>query len=57
MKSNIGHLEGASGLAGILKAIMVLERGIIPPNASFEKPNPNMDLDFYNIQVVPVSNS
>lgn len=34
LKSNIGHLEGGSGLAGIIKTIMVLEAGIIPPNAN-----------------------
>lgn len=39
MKSNSGHLEGAAGLAGILKAVMLLERGEIPPNALFEKIN------------------
>ena len=36
VKSNIGHLEGGSGLAGLIKTIMILERGIIPPNAGLE---------------------
>ncbi|ESZ93011.1 lovastatin nonaketide synthase [Sclerotinia borealis F-4128] len=36
IKANIGHLEGCSGLAGIIKAILVLEKGIIPPIADFE---------------------
>lgn len=43
MKSNIGHLEGASALAGVIKAILVLENGIIPPNANFEHLNPKID--------------
>ncbi|OTA67063.1 putative polyketide synthase [Hypoxylon sp. EC38] len=43
-KSNIGHLEGASGIASIVKAVLVLEKGVIPPNANFEKPNPKIDL-------------
>ena len=51
VKANIGHIEGGSGLAAIVKAILVLEKGIIPPNALFEKLNPNIDADFYNLQV------
>ncbi|KAI0119053.1 hypothetical protein F4814DRAFT_458445 [Daldinia grandis] len=52
IKANIGHLEPSSGLAGIIKAIMILEKGIIPPNALFEKINPQIDVDYYNI-VIP----
>jgi acyl transferase domain-containing protein len=33
VKSNVGHLEAASGLAGVIKSVLVLERGIIPPIA------------------------
>lgn len=36
VKANLGHLEGSSGLAGVIKAILILENGIIPPNALFE---------------------
>lgn len=32
LKSNIGHLESASGLASVVKTILVLEKGIVPPN-------------------------
>ncbi|KLU82825.1 hypothetical protein MAPG_01893, partial [Magnaporthiopsis poae ATCC 64411] len=39
VKSNIGHLEAASGLAGVIKAAMMLERGFILPNHDFKKPN------------------
>lgn len=51
IKSNIGHLEGASGLAGVVKAILTLERGIIAPNALFEKMNPDIDADFFHLMV------
>ncbi|ETS78082.1 hypothetical protein PFICI_10144 [Pestalotiopsis fici W106-1] len=51
VKANIGHLEGGSGLAGILKSVMILERGIIPPNALFEKINPRIDPDALHIAV------
>ncbi|KAI1824650.1 fatty acid synthase S-acetyltransferase [Xylaria intraflava] len=51
IKANIGHLEAASGLAGVLKCIMVLERGIIPKNALFEKVNPNIDLESLRTEI------
>ena len=51
LKSNIGHLEGCSGLAGIIKAILAVERGIIPPNANFEQLNPKIDAEFFHLQV------
>ena len=55
LKSNLGHLEGGSGIAGLIKTIMVLEKGIIPPNANFERLNPRIDADFSNIKVTPVN--
>ncbi|KAI8935085.1 hypothetical protein NX059_007680 [Plenodomus lindquistii] len=50
VKSNIGHLEGASGIAGLIKTVLALERGIIPPNANFEKANPAIDVDALKVQ-------
>jgi acyl transferase domain-containing protein len=50
-KANVGHTEGASGIVGIIKATMVLEKGIIPPIANFEKLNPAIDAEFYNLKV------
>jgi len=51
VKTNIGHLEGASGLAGVIKAVMSLEKGIIAPNLWFEQGNPAIDFDACRIRV------
>lgn len=52
VKSNIGHLEGASGIASIIKAAMILDNGLLLPNADFKKPNPNIPLNEWNMKVV-----
>ena len=52
VKTNIGHLESASGIAGVIKAALVLDRMTIPPNRNFEKPNPNIPFDDLNLRVV-----
>lgn len=51
VKSNLGHLEGASGGAGVIKTILALERATIPPVALFETMNPEIDADSYNVLV------
>ncbi|GAD98579.1 polyketide synthase [Paecilomyces variotii No. 5] len=51
VKSNIGHLEGASGLAGIIKTTMALESGKIPPNMHFKNPNPEIKFDEWKLSV------
>lgn len=51
VKTNIGHLEGTSGLAGIIKAVLTLERGVILPSLNFEKPNERIPLDELNLKV------
>ena len=51
IKTNIGHLEGASGVAGIIKTVLALEKAIIPPNINFEKVNPKIFPEKWNIEV------
>jgi acyl transferase domain-containing protein len=50
IKTNIGHLGGTSGLAGVIKAPLCLGKGQIPPNMNFEKPNGRLDLEAWNIK-------
>ena len=44
IKSNLGHSEAASGIAGIMKTVLALEHGIVPPTAGFQSLNPNVNL-------------
>ena len=57
IKSNIGHLEGASGVISVIKTAMMLQRGWILPNYDFKAPNEKIPLKQWNLQVrrVPVS--
>ncbi len=43
IKSQIGHLKAAAGIAGVLKAILALHNSTIPPSAGFVTPNPTVD--------------
>ena len=52
VKSNIGHLEPASGLAGVLKAILALNRGALPATLHQAQPNPDIPFDALNLRVV-----
>ena len=45
IKSQIGHLKAAAGIAGIMKTVMALHHRTIPPSANFETPNPTVDWD------------
>ncbi|HVS52165.1 MAG TPA: amino acid adenylation domain-containing protein [Opitutaceae bacterium] len=43
VKSNIGHLDIAAGVAGLIKTVLALQHGEIPPSLHFEQPNPKID--------------
>ncbi|MGD8414254.1 MAG: beta-ketoacyl synthase N-terminal-like domain-containing protein, partial [Candidatus Latescibacterota bacterium] len=43
VKSNIGHLKGGAGSAGVLKAAYALHEKVLPPSINFHKPNPGVD--------------
>ncbi|KAI1415346.1 reducing type I polyketide synthase [Hypoxylon sp. FL1857] len=51
IKSNIGHSEAAAGLSSIIKVVLAIENGIIPGTATFEAPNPNIDLAALRLKV------
>jgi acyl transferase domain-containing protein/NAD(P)-dependent dehydrogenase (short-subunit alcohol dehydrogenase family)/acyl carrier protein len=44
VKTNVGHLEGAAGVAGLIKAALCLRQREVVPNLHFERPNPAIDL-------------
>ena len=51
VKTNIGHLEPASGLAGLVKSVLALNHGILPRSLHFAKPNPAIEFERLNITV------
>lgn len=51
VKSNVGHLENASGVISIIKASMMLDKGFVLPNTNFAIPNENIPLSEWNMKV------
>ncbi|NML34339.1 type I polyketide synthase [Paraburkholderia antibiotica] len=52
VKTNLGHLETASGMAGLLKAILCLKHGAVPRSLHFDTPNPAIDFEGGRLRVV-----
>jgi phthiocerol/phenolphthiocerol synthesis type-I polyketide synthase E len=45
LKSNVGHMDSAAGVAGLIKCVLSLQHRQIPPSLHFERPNPKLDMD------------
>jgi thioester reductase-like protein len=43
VKTNIGHLDAAAGVASLIKTVMALKHKLLPPSLHFQQPNPNID--------------
>ena len=52
VKTNIGHLEGAAGVAGLMKAVLAMREGWIPKHLHFERPNPRIGWEGLPVRVV-----
>jgi len=55
VKSNVGHLEAASGVAGLVKALLCLQKRAVPPTIHLKTPNPKIKFQEWNI--TPVTDS
>ena len=51
VKSNIGHLESAAAVAGLIKTVLAMRRGVIPRHLNFENPTPDIDWDQIPVRV------
>ena len=57
VKGNVGHLDAAAGVTSLIKTVLALERGVIPPTPHFQRPNPRLGLEespfFVNAEPLP----
>ena len=51
VKSNIGHIEWAAGIAAFIKTVLSMNKGVIPENLHLETPNPNVEWDQIPVRV------
>lgn len=51
IKPSVGHTEGCAGLAGVFRALLSLEKGVILPTAKVQNVNPNLKLSDWNITI------
>ncbi|MGW1074046.1 acyltransferase domain-containing protein [Streptomyces sp. NPDC002537] len=51
VKSNVGHLEAAAGIVGLVKLALSMRNGVLPPSLHYTSPNPQIMFDEYNLTV------
>lgn len=51
VKTNLGHLEGAAGIAGLLKAVLMVQRGQVPPHLHLRQPTPYFPWQQWKLQI------
>ncbi|MFB6262474.1 MAG: SDR family NAD(P)-dependent oxidoreductase [Bradymonadaceae bacterium] len=51
VKTNVGHTEGAAGVAGLIKVALIVDRGRVPPSLNLEEPNPDIDWDELDLEI------
>jgi acyl transferase domain-containing protein/NADPH:quinone reductase-like Zn-dependent oxidoreductase/acyl carrier protein len=51
VKSNIGHMEATAGMAGLMKTVLAMDKGIIPQNIHYHAINPAIDLEKLNVRI------
>ena len=56
VKTNMGHLESAAGVAGLIKLVLTLQHGEVPPHLHLEKPNPYIAWDEYPV-TIPITST
>ncbi len=57
VKSNLGHLESAAGMAGLIKVVLGLQQDVIPASLKYSAPNPHIRFDDWRLQVVTQARS
>lgn len=50
-KTNVGHLEGAAGIIGLLKVALSIKHRLLPPSLNYETPNPRIPLEKLNLRI------
>ncbi|HEY3059182.1 MAG TPA: type I polyketide synthase, partial [Chloroflexota bacterium] len=51
VKTNLGHLEGAAGVTGLIKTVLMLQHGQIPPHLHFSQPSPYIEWDKLAVEI------